>query len=84
MACKPKYDGETLMECGTLDACVAISERLKSSVCMLAILVVCVRYAMLLSNVEMLCCGLNYCAFVLLYEFILFSKFSMAKFYIHL
>ena len=46
MACKPKYDVETLMESGTLDACVAISERLKSSACMLAILVVCVRYAM--------------------------------------
>ena len=46
MVCKPKYDVETLMESGTLDACVAISERLKSSACMLAILVVCVRYAM--------------------------------------
>ena len=45
-ACKPKYDVETLMESGTLDACVAISERLKSSACMLAILVACVRYAM--------------------------------------
>ena len=45
-ACKPKYDVETLMESGTLDACVAISKRLKSSAFMLAILVVCVRYAM--------------------------------------
>ena len=45
-ACKPKYDVETLMKSGTLDACVAISERLKSSACMLAILVACVRYAM--------------------------------------
>ena len=52
MACKPKYDIETLMKSGTLDACVAISERLKSSACMLAILVVCVRYAMSLSNVR--------------------------------
>ena len=34
MACKPKYDGETLMECGTLDVGVAISECLKSSDCM--------------------------------------------------
>ena len=52
MACKPKYDIETLMKSGTLDACVAISERPKSSVCMLAILVVCVRYAMPLSNIS--------------------------------
>ena len=52
MACKPKYDIETLMKSGTLDACVAISERLKSSVCKLAILVVCVRYAMPLSNIS--------------------------------
>ena len=52
MACKPKYDGETLMECGTLDVGVAISECLKSSDCMLAILVVCVRYAMPLSNIS--------------------------------
>jgi len=40
------------MKCGTLDTCVAISERLKSSVCKLAILVVCVRYAMPLSNIS--------------------------------
>ena len=52
MVCKPKYDVETLMECGTLVAGVAIFERLKSSVCMLAILVVCVRYAMPLSNIS--------------------------------
>ena len=46
MACKPKYDVEILMDCGTLDTYVAISKRLKSSVCRLAILVVCVRYVM--------------------------------------
>jgi hypothetical protein len=66
MVCKPKYDVETLMECGTLDAGVVISERLKSSVCMLAILVVCVRYAMPLIILVMLCRGLNDCAIVLL------------------
>ena len=52
MVCKPKYDVETLMECGTLDAGVVISERLKSSVCMLAILIVYVRYAMPLSDIS--------------------------------
>jgi hypothetical protein len=40
------------MKCGTLDTCVAISKRLKSSVCKLAILVGCVRYAMPLSNIS--------------------------------
>ena len=54
------------MESGTLDACVAISECLKSNACMLAILVVCVRYAMPLIILVMLCRGLNDCAIVLL------------------
>ena len=62
-----------------LDVFVAISERQKSSVCMLAIWLLwtrCVRLSNLISDVVLI--GMTYCALVLLYEFILSSEFSTA------
>ena len=60
-----------------LDVFVAISERQKSSVCMLAIWLYwtrCVRLSNLISDVVLI--GMTYCAPILLYEFILSSEFN--------
>jgi hypothetical protein len=59
---------------------VAICERLKSSVCMLANLVAFEHDVTHLSNIisDVVLIGINCCASVLLYEFILSSEFNMA------
>ena len=62
-----------------LDVYVAISERQKSSVCMLAIWLYWtrrVRFSNLVSNVVLI--GMTYCAPILLYEVILSSEVSTA------